>query len=130
MRSFALCVLVLVACSKDDGTGRGETGGELTRDKLVAIWKKGGLEVSAMTAANVAAGKDCQTGVVNNVAEVLVCQYATVEEANAAVQKGYDWAGAATAISQAAGKLLVAAVDRRKAEPSGKTINQIQKLSK
>jgi hypothetical protein len=33
-------------------------------------------------------------------------------------------------MSQASGKVLVAASDRRKADPSGRTINQLMKLSK
>ena len=128
IRSFAL-VLLLVACSKDDGTGRGETGGELSRDKVLAAWKKGGLTPSPMTAATVSVGKDCQTGTVNSV-DVLVCQYATPEEAKAAESKGLEWVGDATGMAQSAGKVLVSAADRRKADPTGRTINQVMKLSK
>ena len=128
MRSFAFA-LMLVACSKDDGTGRGESGGDLTRDKVIAAWKKGGLTPSPMSAATVGAGKDCQTGTVNSV-DVLVCQYATPEEAKAAEPKGLEWVGSATGMSQSAGKVLVAAADRRKADPSGRTIDKLMKLSK
>lgn len=128
MRS-ALLILLLVACSKDDGTGRGAAGGELTRDGVIAAWKKAGLSPSPMTAATVAAGKDCQTGTVNSV-DVLVCQYATVDEAKAAEAKGLEWVGEATGMSQATGKVLVAAADRRKADPSGRTIDKVMKTSK
>lgn len=129
MRSFSFALLLLAACSKDDGTGRGAGGGELSRDKLVAAWKQAGLLPSPMTPATVAVGKDCQSGTVNSV-DVLVCQYATVDEAKAAEPKGLEWVGEATGMSQASGKVLVAAADRRKADPSGRIINQLMKLSK
>src|SRR5512139_647645 len=118
MRS-ALVLVLLLACSKDDGTGRGEAAGELSRDRVVAAWKKGGLTPSPLTAATVPAGKDCQTGTVNSV-DVLVCQYATPDEAKAAEPKGLEWVGEATGMAQASGKVLVAAADRRKADPSGR----------
>jgi hypothetical protein len=128
MRGLLVLVL-LVSCSKDDGTGRGAATGDLTRDRVVAQWKKGGLTPSALTAATVGAGKDCQTGTVNGV-DVLVCNYATPEDAKAAEPKGLEWVGESTGMSQASGKVLVAASDRRKADPSGRTINQLMKLSK
>jgi hypothetical protein len=129
MRNLIL-VLALASCSKDDGTGRGAATGELSRDRVVEAWKKGGLTPTPLTAATTSTvGKDCQSGTVNSV-DVLVCQFATPEEAKAAEPKGLDWVGEATGMSQASGKVLVAAADRRKADPSGRTINQLMKLSK
>lgn len=125
---FVGCILA-VACSKDAGTGRGAAGGELTRDKVVAAWKKGGLEPTPLTKASVAVGKDCHSGTVSGV-DVLVCQYETPDAAKTAEAAGLDWVGEATGMSQAAGKVLVAAADRRKTDPSGRTINQLMKLSK
>ena len=122
-------VLALASCSKDDGTGRGEATGELTRDRVVAAWKKGGLEPTPLTAATTSVGKDCQSGTVNSV-DVLVCQYATPDEAKAADPKGYEWVGEATGSVVVTGKVLVAASDRRKSDPSGRTIDKIMKLSK
>lgn len=121
--------VALVACSKDDGTGRGAAAEELSRDRLVDAWKKGGLLPSAFTAATVPAGTDCSSGTVNGV-DVLVCQYKTPDEAKAAEPRGLDWVGESTGMSQAVGKVLVAASDRRKADPSGRTINALMKLSK
>lgn len=131
MRALSMlvgCVLV-VGCSKDDGTGRGEAGGELTRAKVVAAWKKGGLEPTPLTKASVPVGKDCESGTVSGV-DVLVCQYETPDAAKTAEAAGLDWVGQATGMAQAAGKVLVAAADRRKTDPSGRTINQLMKLSK
>jgi hypothetical protein len=128
MRTLVL-VLALASCSKDDGTGRGAATGELSRDRVVEAWKKGGLVPTPLTAAKTSVGSDCQTGTVNSV-DVLVCQFATPDEAKAAEAKGLDWVGDTTGMSQASGKLVVAAADRRKADPTGKTINQLMKLSK
>ncbi len=129
MRNIAIVLVLLAACSKDDGTGRGATGGELSRDSIVAAWKKAGLTPSPLTPAQVPVGKDCQSGTVNGV-DVLVCQYATPAEAKAAEEPGLQWVGESTGMSQAAGKVLVAAADRRKADPSGRTINSLMKASK
>lgn len=128
MRAFVF-VCLLASCSKDDGTGRGAATGELSRDRVVEAWKKGGLTPSPFTPATVPVGKDCTTGTVNGV-DVLVCQFPTPEEAKAAEPKGLEWVGEATGMSQAAGKTLVAASDRRKSDPSGRTIDALMKLSK
>jgi hypothetical protein len=121
--------LALASCSKDDGTGRGAASGELTRDRIVEAWKKGGLTPTPLTAATTTVGKDCQSGTVNSV-DVLVCQFATPEEAKAAEPKGYEWVGEATGTTVVSGKVLVAASDRRKSDPSGRTIDKLMKLSK
>lgn len=128
MRGLVL-VLALASCSKDDGTGRGAAAGELSRDRVVESWKRGGLTPSPLTAATTPVGKDCQSGTVNGV-DVLVCQFATAAEAKAAEAAGLEWVGEATGMAQATGKVLVAASDRRKADPSGRTINALMKLSK
>jgi len=52
------------------------------------------------------------------------------DEAKTAEAKGLEWVGEATGMAQASGKVLVAASDRRKSDPSGRTINQLMKLSK
>jgi hypothetical protein len=132
MRVLLICLALVASCKKDDGTGRGTSGGEsgeLSRDAVVAAWKKGGLTPSAMTDAKVEVGKDCQTGTVNGV-DVLVCQFPTPADAKAAEDAGLKWVGEATGMSQSHGKVLVAASDRRKADPSGRTINSLMKLSK
>lgn len=130
LRGFTFAALLIVAgCSKDDGTGRGAAGGEFSRNSVISAWKKADLTVSPFAAAQVAAGKDCQTGTVNSV-DVLVCQYPTPEAAKAAEPKALEWVGEATGMAQASGKVVVAAADRRKADPSGRTIDKLMKLSK
>jgi len=50
-------------------------------------------------------------------------------EAKAAEDAGLTWVGDTTGASQAAGKVLVVVADRRKGDPSGRTINQMMKLA-
>ena len=50
-------------------------------------------------------------------------------EAKAAEDAGLVWVGETTGAAQARGTLLIAAADRRKSDPSGRTINQLMKLA-
>jgi hypothetical protein len=122
MMRWMLLIALVLGCGKDDGKS-----GAGSRDAVIETWKKGGLTPSPFVAATVAFGKDCQSGTVNGV-YVLVCQYATDEEAKAAEEQALAWVGDTTGIARAAGKVLVAAADRSKADPSGRTLNQLTKL--
>lgn len=115
-------------CSKDEGKGGpANAPSASSRDGVLETWRKGGLAPSAFTAATVAFAKDCQSGTVNGI-DVLVCELPSEAEAKAAEEPGLAWVGEATGIARAAGKLLIAAADRRKADPSGRTLNQLTKL--
>ncbi len=120
MRRALVVLFVLAACGKG--------GGPSSRDALLESWKKAGLETSAFTDAKTTVGKDCASGTVNKI-DVLVCSFATADEAKAAQDAGLQWVGDTTGASQAKGLFLIAAADRRKADPSGKTINQLFKLA-
>lgn len=123
--SIALVLLVVVGCEEDAKTGAGAGG----RAAVIEAWKKGGLEVSAMSPASVAFGKDCQSGTLAGV-DILVCEYPTPAEAEAAKEAALGWVGDTTGMSQVSGKVVIAAADRRKADPSGRTINKMMKLAK
>ncbi len=97
------------------------------RDDVVAMWKKGGLDASVFAPATTNVGKDCVAGTVSKV-EVLICSYASPDEAKQAADAALQWVGDTTGSSQARGTLVIAAADRHKADPNGKTINQIFKL--
>jgi hypothetical protein len=118
MRAWMVAVALLVGCSKE-GADRPSS-----RDALIAAWKKAGLEPSAFTPATTPVGKDCASGTVNGL-DVLICAFATEPEAKAAEPDGLTWVGDATGASRAAGAVLVAVADRRKADPSGRTINKL-----
>lgn len=123
--AIAVAAAAPLGCSKDSGKAGAPTAG--SRDVVLEAWRKGGLAPSAFTAATVAFAKDCQSGTVNNV-DVLLCELPSEDEAKAAEEQGLAWIGDATGISRAAGKQLIVAADRRKADPSGKTLNQLTKL--
>ena len=128
---FLACVLLVVtACGKGDGAAGGSGGGDGggPRDAVIAAWKKGGLTPSAFTVANVSVGKDCQSGTVGGI-DVLLCVYPTAVEAKAAADNGYAWVGEGTGTVQPSGTVLIGIADRRKSDPSGRTINQLMKLA-
>ena len=134
---YLLLLVLLVACDDKDNKKPDDTpkvGAAATtkpatsRDALVEAWKKGGLTPSVMTPAQVAFGKDCASGTVGQI-DVLVCTFPTEAEAKAAADAAYGWVGEATGAVKASGPLLIAAVDRRKSDPSGRTINQLIKLA-
>ena len=123
MRTSLVLVLALAAavgCSKDKK-------GPSSKDGVIAAWKKGGLEPSAFAAAKTDVGKDCSSGTVNKV-DVLLCSFGSEKEAKEAEDKGLQWVGDTTGASQAQGAILIVAADRKKADVSGKTINQLLTL--
>ncbi len=129
MRHLVLVLAIIASatagCSKADDRTGGSTA--TTHDGLVESWKTAGLTPSALTAATVAFGKDCKSGTVNNI-DVIVCTYGSAAEAKAAEPAALEWVGGATGSSWSKGSVLVAVADRRKADPSGRTINQLMKL--
>lgn len=113
----------LIACGK--GGDGGKSG---PRDAVIEAWKAEKLAPSALTAAQVSFGKDCQSGTVSNL-DVLLCNFASPAEAKAAEDGGLTWIGSATGASQAHGAALVVLADRKKADPNGRTINKLMKLA-
>ncbi len=128
----ALLIIALAACGKSDGaasTGSNTPGAASSqRDAVLDAWQKGGLTPSPLTPATVTVGKDCQSGTVGAL-DVLLCVFPSKAEAKAAEDAGLGWVGEATGASQAAGSVLVVVADRRKGDPSGRTINQMMKLA-
>lgn len=121
MRIIWTVLFVAAACGDDGG------GAASSRDGVVAAWKKGGITVSPLTDAKVAFGKDCKSGTANAV-DVLLCQYPSPTEAKAAEEPALVWVGDATGMTKSVGPVLIAAADRRKTDPQGKTINSLMKL--
>ena len=120
MKRIILIAVALAACSKSKG-------GPTSVDGVIAAWKKGGLEPSAFTKAQVDVGKDCASGTVNKL-DVLVCTFSSDKEAKAAEDAGLKWIGDTTGASRAQGEELIVVADRHKADPSGRTINQVVTL--
>lgn len=124
MRTMAF-LLVLTACGKSDKSAGSAAG---ARDTVLDAWKTAKLTPSAMTPATVAFAKDCQSGTVEGI-DVLLCSFASGAEAKAAEDQALAWIGQATGASQAHGAALVVLADRRKTDPSGRTINRLMKLA-
>lgn len=118
---FALILVALTACG-----GKDAPAGASGSDQIVADWKAKGLTPSALTAAKVDVGTDCQAGTVDKL-DVLLCVFPTEAEAKAAEEAGLAWVGDTTGASQAKGAILVVIADRAKADPNGRTINKMMK---
>lgn len=114
---LALASAALTACAKD-------STGATSRDGVVAAWKKGGLEPSPLTVAKVDVGSDCRSGTVNKI-DVLVCTFQNDQAATEAEDKGLAWIGDHTGATKVVATTLIVVADRRKADPSGRTINQL-----
>jgi len=122
MSLVALAALgALGACGKGDKSSS-------PRDAVIDAWKADKLEPSALTAAQVAFGKDCQSSTVEGI-DVLLCNFASPAEAKAAEDPGLAWVGSATGASQARGAALIVLADRKKSDPNGRTINRLLKLA-
>lgn len=126
--SLVVATFALAACGEDKAQAAGK-GPAPDDDALIAAWKKAGLEVSAFSAADAApySAQTCRAGTVGGV-DVTICSYDTGEDAAAAedpalahLEKG----GATTASALVRGKKLLVVVDKRMADPSGRSINAI-----
>ena len=115
----------LAACDKDSGKGAG-AGAPPSDDALVAAWRKAGLEVSALTTVDGGpySAATCRGGTVSGV-DVVLCRYDSGEDARAAEELGLTAVGGATGAALAHGDRLLVVADRRKQDPSGRTIDAI-----
>ena len=97
---------------------------------VIDAWKQAGLTVSAFTPADgKAVGGECSSGTVGGV-DVVLCSFDDSAAAKKAEDAGYATVGSNTGVSLSNGSMLLIAADRRKADPSGRTINQLSKLFK
>lgn len=117
-RTILIAMLAIAACDK---------GPADPRAPILDAWKGGGLAPSALEVAKTDVGTDCKAGVLNAV-ELMLCVFPTPADATAAHERGLAWVGDATGAAKVSGSVLVVVADRRKVDPSGKTINQLLKL--
>ena len=122
MRAAPLVFIAALGCGKD------APAGDAARNAVLDAWKKDGLAASKLTPATTPVGKDCQAGTVGAI-EVMSCVYPTDAEAKAAQDVGLTWVGETTGLAQVRGTVLIALADRKKSDPSGKTINRLIKLA-
>lgn len=125
-RLALVLALAASACGKKGGDQNAPSGSG-ARDVVLDAWKKGGLDVSAFAPAQSKIGSDCTAGTVSKL-DVVLCNFPTPDAAKQAENLGLQWVGDTTGSSQAKGTLVIAVADRHKADPNGKTLNQVFKL--
>ncbi len=128
MRIALIALLLCVGCEKEN-SAKAAPKPLSSEDALFTKWREAGLEVSTFDVADGAkyGGGDCKAGQVNGV-DAVVCTFETPEAATAAHAKGLEAVGLATGSALVAGSLMLVVVDRRKADPEGRTINQATKI--
>lgn len=124
-RALALAVVALAACG---GSKAGTGGGD---DAVVAAWKAAKLDVSALTTVDPKpySATACRGGTVSGV-DVVLCRYGSGEDAHAAEELGLAAVGDVTGAALAHGTQLLVIADRRKADPSGRTVQAIARAFK
>ena len=125
---FMSALAAAAACTKAGEGDKAAGAAASPRDAVLDAWKANKLAPSAMAPATVAFAKDCQAGSVAGI-DAMLCSFASVSEAKSAEDQGLAWVGSATGASQARGQVLIMLADRKKADPSGRTINQLLKLA-
>ena len=125
IRAWRIAALVTAALAAA-ACGGNEAKPAATDDGLIAAWKAAKLEVSALTAVEPKpyGATACRGGTVSSV-DVVLCDYGSGEDAQAAEDLGLAVVGGATGAALARGTRLLVVVDRRKADPSGRTIDAI-----
>jgi hypothetical protein len=115
MRGWLFIAVLVAGCTKEASSAR---------DGVIEAWKQDGLSPSAFAAATTQVGTDCAAGTVAKL-DVLVCAFASEQDAKAAEGGGLAWIGDATGVSRARGSTLTVVADRRNADPNGRTINRL-----
>lgn len=136
-------VLLLAACDNGEEAAKSDdtkTDTKATDDKksvaapakdsearkaLFEAWEKAGLKAADMKSSDLL-GKDCKQGTVNKV-DVVICEFASADEAEKAKAKGLEWVGDTTGAAWTSGTLVIAVADRKKADANGKAINAMMK---
>lgn len=118
-RTAMLLSLVVWACGKAPAPA----------DAVVAAWGQAGLAPTGFQKMPVAqlGARSCHAGVVSGV-DATLCEYADAAKAKAAEVAGVTAIGETTGVSLSAGNLLLVLADRRKADPSGRSINALAQV--
>jgi hypothetical protein len=134
LRRWAVLVTFALAAT---GCGKGKGGGGAAAhvegtphtDAVLDAWTGAGLAPQGFAAVKPApyAATYCERGTVKGV-ETLICEYAD----EGAIARGQqelkdEWArvGVQTAVAVRTKRTLLAAIDRERHDPNGKTINQL-----
>ena len=131
--AFLLVVVLLAGRScgddKKDKAAGGGGAAPASFDDLENGWKGAGLSpggFAAIDGQSLGNGQ-CKAGAVNGL-DVTICEYAGPELAQSAKPLGLAAVGASTGAAAVAGKRLLVVADRKKADPSGRSIDKIIKV--
>ncbi len=119
MRAALAMLLVCgaLACSKGDGGGA---------DGVLAAWKKAGFEPAAFepVKADLQGDARCHAGAIKGI-EATLCELPSVADASRAEAAALATLKETTGLALAEGKLLLVLADRKHADPSGRTMNEL-----
>jgi hypothetical protein len=130
--AIVICGAAAASCGKNKGGGAPASAhveGTPHTDAVLEAWSGAGLAPQGFAAVQPVpyAATYCERGIVSGV-ETLVCEYAD----DGAITRGQqqlkdEWAkaGVQTAVAVRTKRTLLAAVDRERHDPNGKTINQL-----
>ncbi|MBI4512160.1 MAG: hypothetical protein HY698_21180 [Deltaproteobacteria bacterium] len=124
MRTLIITIAVMVlasGCSRD-GKKAGDRPGAVAG--VLVAWKLAGLEPKGFQKVDSLEGGRCERGSVGEI-ETTLCAFHDEETARKAQAAGLSAIGDVTGASLAEGKLLLVVADRKRADPSGRRLNEI-----
>jgi hypothetical protein len=131
-----LLVIIVVAatrgCGGDDKTSDNTAAGDSTGESMADLeerWRGAGLEPGGFAPIDGQAlgGGDCQSGAVDGM-DVTVCAYPTADRASAARKPGLAAIGSATGAAVTSEDRMLVVIDRKGADPAGRSIDKIIKV--
>jgi hypothetical protein len=129
--AFLLVVILLASrgCGDDKKEKKGPGEAANTVADLEEGWKNAGLSpggFAPIDGQSLGNGQ-CSAGAVNGL-DVTVCGYASPELATASRGAGLAQVGSATGAAVVAGQRMLVVADRKKADPSGRSIDKLIKV--
>ena len=130
--TVVVCAASVAGCGKNKGAGgAGAThvDGTPHTDAVLEAWTGAGLTPQGFAAVKPTpySAAYCERGSVGGV-ETLVCEYAddgAITRGQQEIKDEWAKAGVQTAVAVRTKRTLLAAVDRERRDPNGKTINQL-----
>jgi len=125
--AFLLVVVLLASRGCGDDKDKGEAPASFS--DLEDGWKAAGLSPGGFAPIDGQAfgNGQCKTGAVNGL-DVTVCEYSSPAFAETAKPSGLAVVGAATGAAVVAGKRMLVVADRKKTDPSGRSIDKLIKV--
>jgi hypothetical protein len=109
-----------------DSDGAAAPGAGPSVDEAIEAWRDADLEAGGFAAhsGDKFGATECHSGAVSGL-DVTLCAYASPEAAKKGEAKGRESIGTHTGAALAIGPRLLIVADRKKVDPSGKSINKL-----